>query len=91
MWHASARAEPPELALAIARRALSGVGDAALGEWLEHGGRGTVHLRRRLSAEEQALVGDVRDIRGTPEERARVCVLLHDAPHLLRFFPELIP
>lgn len=90
MWHASARAEPPALALALARRALDGVGDAALGEWVEHGGGGTVHLRRRVSVDEQERVGDVRDIRGTTEERVRVRVLLNDAPHLLRFFPGLI-
>lgn len=50
--------------------ALHGVGDEALGQWE---GRGDVayHIRRRLSTEEQELVGDVLDVRGTPEALRR--------------------
>jgi hypothetical protein len=51
--------------------ALEGVGDAALGEWFEVG-QVAVHLRRRLSAEEQKRVGDVIDVRGTPEAERRL-------------------
>ena len=47
------------------------VGDASLGEWDEWAGY-AFHVRRRLSAQEQALVGDVLDIRGTPEARQRL-------------------
>lgn len=68
----------------MATRALAGVGDAALGEWPERGHNGIVHLRRRLSdGEREALGGlDVRDVRGTREERSRLRSLLRDAPHL---------
>jgi hypothetical protein len=55
----------------IARRQLNGVGDARLGQWEEHSPTGVLHLRRRLAVDEQALVGDVLDIRCTPEARAR--------------------
>lgn len=50
--------------------ALRGVGDATLGEWLEMGAT-AFHVRRRLTAEEQLLVGDVVDVRGTPEADRR--------------------
>ena len=44
---------------------LEGVGDAARGEWTEM--HDALHLRRRLSAAEQARVGHVRDLRQTAE------------------------
>lgn len=53
-----------------ARRALDGVGDASLGEW-EAPGDVAFHLRRRLSAIEQRVVGPVVDVRGTPEATRR--------------------
>jgi hypothetical protein len=83
VWHASASAINEPTAWAMAERALSGVGDPPLGEWRERG-RGVMHLRRRLSDAERASVGglDVRDIRGSDEERARIRALLRDAPHL---------
>lgn len=78
------------LAQQIARRALRGVGDAALGEWTEQGR--AFHLRRRLSVAEAALVGTVRDIRDTDEERARLEALRTAVPPttwaLLRTTPE---
>lgn len=43
---------------------------------------GVVHIRRRLTRDEQALVGDVLDIRGTPEEQRRKIALLREAPYL---------
>jgi len=59
--------------------ALTGVGDANLGEWVEWTGR-AFHLRRRLSAAEAPLVGPVLDIRGDTAEVERrlrpVCHLL---------------
>lgn len=51
--------------------ALAGVGDASRGEWEEWSGR-AYHLRRRLSADEQAQVGDAVDVRGTGEEARRL-------------------
>ena len=81
VWHASAVGATEAQSEAMARRALVGVGDAKLGEWTECG-RTAVHVRRRLSAREAVVVGEVRDIRGTPEESARLDALLRDAPHL---------
>ena len=46
------------------------MGDAQLGEWHEFTGY-AFHVRRRLSLEEQAFVGPVEDIRGTPEAMRR--------------------
>lgn len=47
------------------------MGDASLGEWVEHWPGSAFHLRRRLSAREQQLVGEVVDIRGDEAEVAR--------------------
>lgn len=49
---------------------LQGVGDAALGEWVEDG-EIAYHIRRRMTAAEDALVGPVVDVRGTPEALQR--------------------
>jgi hypothetical protein len=69
----------------IALGQLSGVGDRRLGEWEEQWM--AYHVRRRLSAEEQQLVGDVVDIRRTPEavERAARCgaMLRFASPEIL--------
>ena len=60
----------------IATRALAGVGDASLGEWIEAGGSGVVHVRRRLSGREARNRGlTVRDIRGTAEEQRRLAIV----------------
>jgi hypothetical protein len=60
---------------AEARRQLAGVGDPALGEWAEWSGA-VAHLRRRLSAREQARARlDVVDIRGTVEAVVRARAL----------------
>ena len=73
MWHASGRGASSDASLAIARRALEGVGDASLGEWIEAAGSGVVHVRRRVSGREARNRGlVVRDIRGTAEERRRL-------------------
>lgn len=75
MWHASAGAQGIVLGnktlLGYARKALDGVGDAELGEWVEIGER-AVHLRRRLSEHEAGVVGPVMDVRGTPEAEQRL-------------------
>ncbi|SRR5579883_3566563 len=75
VWHASAAplaGWPAERKFLrrMAFDALRGVGDADLGEWEEWSGR-AYHIRRRLRPEEQALVGDAVDIRGTPEQEER--------------------
>lgn len=80
MWHASIAyhgsrrttapwgVPPPALKQARldkATRALRGVGDPMLGEWIDHTDKAT-HLRRRLSVAE--AVGFVLvDVRGTPD------------------------
>ena len=83
MWHASIAPQGIALAEGTLRRyahsALTGVGDAALGEFEEYSGR-AFHLRRRLSAEEQLLVGEVVDVRGTPEGERRLRPVRHLLP-----------
>lgn len=74
VWHASAApyrlAVSREVLARAAREALSGVGDATAGEWEEWSGY-AFHLRRRLSAEEARTVGEIMDIRDTPEADRR--------------------
>jgi len=50
--------------------ALDGVGDASKGQWEEWTGN-AFHIRRRLTDQEQARVGDTLDIRGTDEQEQR--------------------
>lgn len=83
MWHASASSPfGPGTAWAMAERELEALGDPALGEWREPGNGGVVHIRRRLTDEEAARVGEVRDIRGTDEEARRFARLFKAAPQL---------
>jgi hypothetical protein len=58
--------------------ALRGVGDASRGQWDEWTGY-AFHIRRRLTAQEQLLVGEVIDYRGTPEFDRRLQLAF---PHL---------
>jgi len=75
VWHASAAGPWSSRRLRkLALEALYGVGDAALGEW-EQEGRTAFHVRRRLSVDEEAAVGPVVDVRGTPEAEARLAPL----------------
>jgi hypothetical protein len=78
VWHASVSpigGVPTERnraqLFAEAEAALSGVGDAALGEWREVGDK-AVHIRRRLTPEEAVSVGPVVDLRGTREAASRL-------------------
>lgn len=87
VWHASGGGPDEATSLALARQALDGVGDSMLGEWVERGnrvrgGRIVVHVRRRMSRTEEPLVNQLRDIRGTAEERERLTCLVEAAPHL---------
>jgi hypothetical protein len=76
VWHASSaprhgsRAQKNDLRR-ITYNALWGCGDPRLGEWTEWTGY-SYHLRRRLSVIEARRIGEVRDIRGTPEATARM-------------------
>lgn len=83
MWHSSVGARGmsfgPSTLAAEARKVLVGVGDASLGEWEQWTGR-AFHLRRRLSAEEVELVGEVVDVRGTDEARRRLRPVAHLLP-----------
>lgn len=64
-----------------AEEVLAGVGNATLGQWEEwNAAAGVLHLKRRLSAAEQELVGEPRDIRGTPEEREIMQRLARELP-----------
>ncbi len=76
VWHASAAALPgwPTDRTTLRRfalDALAGVGDADLGEWEEWTGY-AFHVRRRLTPAEQAPIGEVVDVRGTPEAKRRL-------------------
>ena len=62
-----------------AMSALDGVGDRTLGEWEEWTGR-SYHIRRRLTAADQILVGPVVDIRADQSEVRR---RLYPVRHLL--------
>jgi hypothetical protein len=74
VWHASVAPTAGHIVLkptlhARALKALDGVGDRQH-EWHQWTGF-AYHIRRRLTAEEAQWVGEVRDIRGTPEASAR--------------------
>ncbi len=85
VWHASAASTGALSGLGAeflerkAREALEGVGDASLGEWTEWTGV-AFHVRRRLTAEEQATVGPVVDVRGTKEAQQRMESAWPDLP-----------
>jgi hypothetical protein len=49
---------------------LSGVGDVHRGQW-EEVENGIFHLRRCVSEDEQQSIGDMVDIRNTPEQERR--------------------
>ena len=58
---------------------IKGVGDAELGEWVERSQRESgqlfVHVRRRVTPEEEAVCGPVVDVRGQPEMYRRLNVM----------------
>jgi hypothetical protein len=75
LWHSSTASLPGfmpvrDILRNYALDALRGVGDASLGEWEEWTGY-AFHVRRRLTEREQRQVGEVVDVRGTPEAQAR--------------------
>ena len=81
MWHVSVASSirPMVTLIGKAEKVIEGVGDRELGQWVEvvedtpyAPGKRVVHIRRRLSDEEAALVGPVKDIRGTGDMEKRV-------------------
>jgi hypothetical protein len=92
VWHASVsysgRFKIPEVVrMDRCRHVLAGVGDARLGEWVEVGNHGVLHLRRRLSDAECAEFGlSVRNIRRTHEARERYDLLPRQVKQLVPAF-----
>jgi hypothetical protein len=75
VWHSSVaridRIEVPEYILKRkALEALQGVGNSSLGEWHEWAGR-AYHIRRRLNASEELIIGQPIDLRQTDEAMRR--------------------
>ena len=93
VWHASAALQRPEGLAPVAtlhinqavdmllrlRDALAGVGDPALGEWTEHLER-SIHIKRRLTAEEWGGKPWGMDYRRTPEGLARIEAIARTLP-----------
>ena len=79
MWHVSIRGRNEkvhnhESLSKFGQELLGPWGDAKAGEWVQPSIMESdpfVHVRRRLSAREQAIVGPPRDIRGTAEKISR--------------------
>lgn len=87
VWHTSVR--PRTLVTEkelrrMANKVLEGVGDARRGEWQER--HESLHVRRRLSAAEEAIVGPVVDIRRTAEAIHRAVPLAKLG--LFKFIPD---
>ena len=74
VWHASVSSRfyyPDNVLEERARAVLDGVGNATLGEWVEIGNV-AIHLRRRLTSdEEHGIEPRISDDRGTPEGERR--------------------
>lgn len=83
VWHASVSGFSRASSRAKCLAALDGVGDESRGQW-EEVGRTAYHVRRRLSAEEERIIGEAVDIRGTEEARRRVKQLLLEEPRIPR-------
>lgn len=81
MWHASCAGKfDCDWLKRFATTALAGVGDESK-QWEEWTGR-AFHIRRRLTAAEQAEVGDAVDCRGTKEGQQRFEAVRRDLPPL---------
>lgn len=75
VWHASVSHPSPRLRRKLAAKALAGVGDQELGQWIHDRPR-AFHLRRRLSEREELRTGPVVDLRKTDEGRQRLLAFL---------------
>lgn len=86
VWHASGKGSTAKESRRIALAGLNGVGDSAAGQWIDEvgGGRGIVHVQRRLTEAEREQFGvpEPYDIRGTPEQERRIAVVYAEAPYL---------
>jgi hypothetical protein len=83
VWHASvsvAGSAPWKFARKLALKALDSVGSVELGQWEERG-RVAYHVRRRLSQDEAAIVGEVRDLRRTIEGAMRFEAIKAQLPY----------
>lgn len=66
MWHVSVAHSERKTRRRMALKILRGLGDSALGEWIEDNAI-AYHVKRRLTAGEEARTGGVIDLRGTIE------------------------
>ena len=83
MWHASVMMKYGDR-MHAAMRALEGVGDPALGEWVET--HSAVHIKRRLSMQEQITSGlQMIDMRGTEQGKERIMKIAQVVPQIRPF------
>jgi hypothetical protein len=84
VWHASGRGRDERTSRQIALEGIGAAGDRSLGQWVEAGRSGIVHVQRRLSARERQEFGvpEPYDIRGTSEEDRRIAAVYAEAPYL---------
>ena len=81
MWHASVRMADMKQAKLAAENALSGVGEPAVGEWVEM--HTAYHIRRRLKFREQLEFGvSLLDIRGSEEAKKRALNIMRVVPNI---------
>jgi len=71
----------------LAYRQLEGVGDSTQ-EWNENPNNYAHHLRRRLTVEEQVLVGEAVDCRRTAEAYKRFRDIKNQLPERMQKFAE---
>lgn len=71
---------------AEALKQIEGVGDDSRGSIADERQRVSYQVRRRLSVEEQALIGDACDVRGTDDATQRLFRALQWMPPSLRDF-----
>jgi hypothetical protein len=90
VWHASVKSLRPTTTTELRRMTnavLDGVGDNRRGQWWER--IDAMHQRRRLTVDEEAIVGPVVDIRRTTEAwvraqpLAQLGLLAHVPTHVL--------
>jgi hypothetical protein len=87
VWHASGRGKDVLTSRWLAMRAMEGCGSALLGQWVEdQRAGGVIHVRRRLTPAEATHVNELRDIRGSLEERERIGAIACVVPTQLHPF-----
>jgi len=73
----------------VARWAIEGLGDRALGQWIQTR-KVAYHMRRRVTPVEENIVGAVLDIRNTAEVIVRVDRLLEEWPNAPERFRQAV-